>query len=70
LRNLDFYSANRLLVSFISILEESGYMSRVVFLMDKIWNFGLSGKVPLISEQPVPFQQLWQPEILKTGKSA
>lgn len=37
---------------FISILEESGYMSRVVFLMDKIMRkFGLSGKslVPLIS---------------------
>jgi ferrous iron transport protein B len=40
------------LFMFISILEESGYMSRVVFLMDKIMrNFGLSGKsvVPLIS---------------------
>ena len=37
---------------FISILEESGYMSRVVFLMDKIMRrFGISGKsvVPLIS---------------------
>ncbi|MBL4662766.1 MAG: ferrous iron transport protein B [Flavobacteriaceae bacterium] len=37
---------------FISILEESGYMSRVVFLMDRIMRrFGLSGKsvVPLIS---------------------
>lgn len=37
---------------FISILEESGYMSRVVFLMDHIMKrFGLSGKsvVPLIS---------------------
>src|SRR6478735_6953962 len=37
---------------FISLLEESGYMSRVVFLMDKIMrNFGLAGKsvVPLIS---------------------
>jgi ferrous iron transport protein B len=37
---------------FISILEESGYMSRVVLLMDKIIrNLGLSGKsvVPLIS---------------------
>ncbi|EPE9880509.1 ferrous iron transport protein B [Flavobacterium psychrophilum] len=37
---------------FISILEESGYMSRVVFLMDKsMRKFGLSGKsvVPLIS---------------------
>ena len=37
---------------FISILEESGYMSRVVFLMDKIMSkFGLSGKsvVPLVS---------------------
>jgi len=37
---------------FISILEESGYMSRVVFLMDRIMRrFGLTGKsiVPLIS---------------------
>ncbi|NNT70952.1 ferrous iron transport protein B [Flavobacterium sp. IMCC34852] len=37
---------------FISMLEESGYMSRVVFLMDKIMRrYGLSGKsvVPLIS---------------------
>ena len=37
---------------FISVLEESGYMSRVVFLMDNIMRrFGLSGKsvVPLIS---------------------
>jgi ferrous iron transport protein B len=37
---------------FISVLEESGYMSRVVFLMDKVMRrFGLSGKsvVPLIS---------------------
>lgn len=41
-----------LLFCFISILEESGYMSRVVFLMDKIMRkFGLNGKsvVPLIS---------------------
>lgn len=37
---------------FISLLEESGYMSRVVFLMDHIMKrFGLNGKsvVPLIS---------------------
>ena len=37
---------------FLSILEESGYMSRVVFLMDRVMKrFGLSGKsvVPLIS---------------------
>ncbi len=37
---------------FIAILEESGYMSRVVFLMDRLMRrFGLSGKsvVPLIS---------------------
>ena len=37
---------------FISLLEESGYMSRVVFLMDKLMRpFGLSGKsvVPLMS---------------------
>lgn len=37
---------------FISLLEESGYMSRIVFLMDRLMRrFGLSGKsvVPLIS---------------------
>ncbi|MBT8236147.1 MAG: ferrous iron transporter B, partial [Bacteroidia bacterium] len=37
---------------FVAILEESGYMSRVVFLMDRLMRpFGLSGKsiVPLIS---------------------
>ncbi len=37
---------------FISLLEESGYMSRIVFLMDRVMRrFGLSGKsvVPLIS---------------------
>lgn len=41
-----------ILFLFISVLEETGYMSRVVFLMDKIMRkFGLSGKsvVPLIS---------------------
>lgn len=41
-----------ILFAFISILEETGYMSRVVFLMDKIMRkFGLSGRsvVPLIS---------------------
>lgn len=37
---------------FIAVLEETGYMSRVVFLMDRVMRrFGLSGKsvVPLIS---------------------
>ncbi|MDN4165830.1 ferrous iron transport protein B [Cytophagales bacterium LB-30] len=41
-----------LLFGFIAVLEESGYMARVVFLMDKIMRrFGLNGKsvVPLIS---------------------
>ncbi len=41
-----------ILFAFISVLEETGYMSRVVFLMDKIMRkFGLNGKsiVPLIS---------------------
>lgn len=41
-----------ILFAFISVLEETGYMSRVVFLMDKIMRkFGLSGKsvVPLMS---------------------
>ena len=40
------------LFMFISFLEESGYMSRVVFLMDRVMRpYGLSGKsiVPLIS---------------------
>ena len=41
-----------LLFAFLAILEESGYMSRVVFIMDKLMRpFGLSGKsvVPLMS---------------------
>jgi ferrous iron transport protein B len=41
-----------ILFVFISILEETGYMSRVVFLMDKIMRrFGMGGKsiIPLIS---------------------
>ncbi len=41
-----------ILFAFISVLEETGYMSRVVFLMDKIMRkFGMSGRsvVPLIS---------------------
>ncbi len=41
-----------ILFAFIGILEETGYMSRVVFLMDKIMAiFGLNGRsvVPLIS---------------------
>lgn len=41
-----------ILFLFVSVLEETGYMSRVVFLMDKIMrHFGMSGKsvVPLIS---------------------
>lgn len=41
-----------ILFAFIAILEETGYMSRVVFLMDKIMRkFGMSGKsvIPLIS---------------------
>ncbi len=41
-----------ILFGFISLLEESGYMSRAVFLMDRVMrNFGLNGKsvVPLVS---------------------
>ena len=41
-----------LLFFFISILEETGYMSRVVFLMDRtLRKFGLGGKslIPLVS---------------------
>ncbi|SHM94993.1 ferrous iron transport protein B [Polaribacter sp. KT 15] len=41
-----------ILFLFIAVLEETGYMSRVVFLMDKIMRrFGMNGKsvIPLIS---------------------
>src|SRR5690606_10091282 len=51
-RDCNFHSPDRLFISVISIMEESGYMSRVVFLMDRIMRrFGLSGKsiVPLVS---------------------
>lgn len=41
-----------ILFAFISVMEDTGYMSRVVFLMDKLMRqFGMSGKsvVPLMS---------------------
>jgi len=41
-----------ILFAFVALLEETGYMSRVVFLMDKIMRrFGMSGKsiIPLVS---------------------
>lgn len=41
-----------ILFMFVAILEETGYMSRVVFLMDRIMRrFGMSGKsvIPLVS---------------------
>ncbi len=41
-----------ILFMFVAILEETGYMSRVVFLMDKIMRrYGMSGKsvIPLVS---------------------
>jgi len=41
-----------ILFLFVSVLEETGYMSRAVFLMDKIMRqFGMSGKsvIPLVS---------------------
>ncbi len=41
-----------ILFLFVAVLEETGYMSRVVFLMDKVMRrFGMSGKsvIPLIS---------------------
>ena len=47
-----YLGAIAILFLFIAILEETGYMSRVVFLMDKIMRrFGMNGKsvIPLIS---------------------
>ena len=47
-----FISQIAILFLFIAVLEETGYMSRVVFLMDKIMRrFGMNGKsiIPLIS---------------------
>jgi Fe2+ transport system protein B len=47
-------------------LEESGYMSRVVFLMDKnnaqIWIVWKKSVVPLFLEQPAQYQPLWRPK--------
>ena len=58
---------------FISILEESGYMSRVVFLMDRImrslWPKWEKALFHSYREPLVPFQPLWLHEILKAGKN-
>jgi ferrous iron transport protein B len=46
---------------FISLLEETGYMSRVMFIMDKLMRrFGLNGKsvVPLFLGWLVQFRRL------------
>ena len=56
---------------FISVLEESGYMSRVVFLMDKIMQkFGLSGKsiVPLISGTACAFPAIMSARNIENWK--
>jgi ferrous iron transport protein B len=54
-----------ILFACISILEESGYMARVVFLMDKIMRqFGLNGK----SVVPAPFRPSWPPAPSTTGR--
>lgn len=49
---LTFVPQIAILFAFISVLEETGYMARVVFIMDRLMRrFGLNGKsvVPLIS---------------------
>lgn len=48
---------------FLSILEDSGYMARVAFIMDKLLRkLGLSGRsiVPMLIGLDVVFQELWQ----------
>ena len=48
---LSFLPQIALLFLFLSILEDSGYMARVAFIMDRIFRkFGLSGKsfLPLL----------------------
>jgi ferrous iron transport protein B len=54
-----------LLFGFISILEDTGYMTRVSFLMDRIMRrVGLSGK------STMPYRPSWERGALKTGKTA
>ena len=62
-----------LLFFFISLLEESGYMSRVVFLMDRIMRpFGLNGKgtIPLISGAACAIPAVMATVRLRAGASA
>jgi ferrous iron transport protein B len=61
-----------LLFLLFNFLEESGYMSRVVFLMDKIMRkFGLSGKkvLSMISGTACAIPAIMATEILKTGRT-
>ncbi len=56
---------------FIAILEETGYMSRVVFLMDKIMRrFGMSGKsvIPLISGTACAIPAIMATRIISSWK--
>lgn len=50
---------------FLSLMEDSGYIARVAFVMDKLLRkIGLSGRsiVPMLMVLDVPFRQLWQRE--------
>jgi energy-converting hydrogenase Eha subunit H len=56
-----------ILFFFILVLEESGYLPRAAFLLDKLmFKAGLSGRcfIPLFQALLVQFRALWQPVVL------
>jgi len=60
---LSFVPVIVVLFFFLSLLEDSGYMARVAFVMDKLLRkIGLSGRsiVPLLLDLAVRYQALWQ----------
>ncbi|AMP20286.1 hypothetical protein AZF37_03085 [endosymbiont 'TC1' of Trimyema compressum] len=62
---LSFLPQILMLFLFLSIMEDTGYMARVAFIMDRILRrFGLSGKAFMPSQWDlgVQFQQLWERE--------
>ena len=60
---LSFVPVIVVLFFFLSLLEDSGYMARVAFVMDKLLRkIGLSGRsiVPMLLDLAVRYQALWQ----------
>ena len=69
---LGFLPQMIILFFFLTLLEDLGYMTRVAFIMDKVFHkFGLSGKsvIPMLIGTGCAYRVLWHQELLKVSKT-